>query len=444
MPRQKPHLNIVTIGHVDNGKSTLLGRLLWDLKLIDEKIMEQLRQLAKELGKETFEFAFVMDKAKEERERGLTIDPTFYKIETKKYEITFGDLPGHRDFIKNMITGASQADAAVLVVSARQGEAETALGPDGQGREHLLLVRTLGVPQLIVVVNKMDAVNYDQKRFEQVRDMVIKLAQALGYDPKKNIKAIIPASALKGDNVVNKSTNMPWYNGPTFYEALDLFEEPPRLIDKPLRIPIEDVYTIKGVGLVPVGRVESGRLRPGDKIVILPSKKPNGVTGEVKSIQMHHQDLEEAVAGDNIGFNVKGVEKQDIGRGDVVGKLGEPLPKVAEEIKARIIILWHPSAISVGYAPVMHIHTASIPVKIVEIISKIDPRTGQEVEKNPQFLKTGDAAIVRIVPLKPLAAEKYQDFPNTSLGRFAIRDMGKTIAVGQVLEIKEKKVELKA
>ncbi len=444
MPRQKPHLNIVTIGHVDNGKSTLLGRLLWDLKLIDEKIMEQLKQLAKELGKETFEFAFVMDKAKEERERGLTIDPTFYKIETKKYEITFGDLPGHRDFIKNMITGASQADAAVLVVSARQGEAETALGPDGQGREHLLLVRTLGVPQLIVVVNKMDAVNYDQKRFEQVRDMVIKLAQALGYDPKKNIKAIIPASALKGDNVVNKSANMPWYNGPTFYEALDLFEEPPRLIDKPLRIPIEDVYTIKGVGLVPVGRVESGRFRPGDKIVILPSKKPNGVTGEVKSIQMHHQDLEEAVAGDNIGFNVKGVEKQDIGRGDVVGKLGEPLPKVAEEIKARIIILWHPSAISVGYAPVMHIHTASIPVKIVEIISKIDPRTGQEVEKNPQFLKTGDAAIVRIVPLKPLAAEKYQDFPNTSLGRFAIRDMGKTIAVGQVLEIKEKKVELKA
>jgi len=444
MPRQKPHINVVTIGHVDNGKSTLLGRLLWDLKLIDEKTMEQLKQLAKELGKETFEFAFIMDKAKEERERGLTIDPTFYKIETKRYEITFGDLPGHRDFIKNMITGASQADAAVLVVSARPGEAETALGPDGQGREHLLLIRTLGISQFIVAVNKMDIVNYDQKRFEEVKNMVLNLAKQLGYDPSKHIKAVIPVSAYYGDNVVNKSDKTPWYNGPTFYEALDLFDEPPRLIDKPLRIPIEDVYSIKGVGVVPVGRVESGRMKPGDRVVILPSKKPNGVVGEVKSIQMHHQDLDEAVAGDNIGFNLKGVEKQDIGRGDLVGKMGEPIPKLVEELTARIVVLWHPSAISVGYAPVMHVHTASVPVKIVEIISKIDPRTGQEVEKNPQFLKTGDAAIVRIVPLKPLAAEKYQDFPNTSLGRFAIRDMGKTIAVGQILEIKEKKVEIKA
>ncbi|MEM0379221.1 MAG: translation elongation factor EF-1 subunit alpha [Nanopusillaceae archaeon] len=443
MPREKPHLNVVTIGHVDNGKSTMLGRMLWDLKLIDEKVLNQLKELAKQLGKETFEFAFVMDKTKEERERGLTIDPTFYKIITKKYEITFGDLPGHRDFIKNMITGASQADAAILVVSSKPGEAETALGPEGQGREHLLLIRTLGISQFIVAINKMDAVNYDQKRFEQVKEMVLNLAKSIGYDPNKNIKAIVPVSAYNGDNIVQKSQQMPWYNGPTIYEALDLLDEPPRLVDKPFRLAIEDVYSIKGVGIVPVGRVEAGRLRAGDKIVVLPSKKPNGVIGEVKSIQMHHQDLEEAIAGDNIGFNVKGIEKQDIGRGDLVGKLNEQLPKLVEELTARIFILWHPSAVAVGYSPVLHIHTASVPVKIVEIVAKIDPRTGQEIEKNPQFLKTGDAAIVRIVPLKPLAAERYQDFPNTSLGRFAIRDMGKTVAVGQILEIKERKVELK-
>ncbi|MEM1805011.1 MAG: translation elongation factor EF-1 subunit alpha [Nanopusillaceae archaeon] len=443
MPREKPHLNIVTIGHVDNGKSTMLGRMLWDLKLIDEKVLNQLKELAKQLGKETFEFAFVMDKTKEERERGLTIDPTFYKLVTKKYEITFGDLPGHRDFIKNMITGASQADAAILVVSAKPGEAETALGPEGQGREHLLLIRTLGITQFIVAINKMDTVNYDQKRYEQVKEMVINLAKSIGYDPNKNIKAIIPISAYNGDNIVQRSEKMPWYTGPTVYEALDLLEEPPRLVDKPFRLAIEDVYSIKGVGTVPVGKVESGKLKPGDRIIILPSKKPNGALGEVKSIQMHHQDIEEAIAGDNIGFNVKGIEKQDIGRGDLVGKVNEPLPKLVEELTARIFVLWHPSAIAVGYSPVLHIHTASVPAKIVEIVAKIDPRTGQEIEKNPQFLKTGDAAIVRIVPLKPLAAERYQDFPNTSLGRFAIRDMGKTIAVGQVLEIKEKKVEIK-
>lgn len=443
MPRQKSHLNLATIGHVDNGKSTMVGRLLYDLGLIDEKTMQQLREEAKRYGKETFEFAYLMDKTREERERGLTIDPTHYKIETKKYEFTFIDLPGHRDFIKNMITGVSQADAAILVVSARPGEAETALGPDGQGREHLLLVRTLGVQQLIVAINKMDAVNYDQKRFEEVKNMVLTLARQLGYDPQKHIKAIIPISAYYGDNVVKKSDKTPWYNGPTLYEALDLFEEPPRLVDKPLRIPIQDVYSIKGVGVVPVGRVESGRLKPGDKVVILPSKKPNGVIGEVKSIEMHHQPLEEALPGDNIGFNVKDVEKEDIGRGDVVGKLGEPLPTVAEEFTARIIVLWNPSAIAPGYTPVFHIHTATVAGKIVEIISKLDPKTGQEIEKNPQFIKQGDAAIIRVVPLKPVVVERFQDFPNTTLGRFAIRDMGKTVAVGQVLEVKAKQIQLK-
>ncbi|BFI73363.1 elongation factor 1-alpha [Nanoarchaeota archaeon] len=443
MAREKPHINLVVVGHVDNGKSTLVGRLMVSLNLIDPKVLEELKNIAKEYGKETDYLAFLLDKSIEERKRGLTIDVAAIKIPGKKYTLTILDAPGHRDFIKNMITGTAQSDAAILAVSAAPGEAETALGPDGQGREHLLLLRTLGIPQIIVAITKIDSVNYDQKRYEQVKNMVLQLAKQVGYT-EKNIKAIIPVSAFTEDaNVTQKSDKMPWYNGPTLYEAFDLLDEPPRLVDKPLRIPIGEVYNIKGVGLVPAGKVESGRLKPGDRVIFLPSRKPNGVVGEVKSIEMHHEKLDEALPGDNIGFNVKGPESGDIGRGDVAGKLGEPLPKLAEEFTARVYILYHPSTIAVGYTPVIHIHTAAVSCKVTEIVSRIDPKTGQEAEKNPQYIKMGDAAIMKFVPTKPLVVEKFQDFPNTSLGRFAIRDMNKTIGVGQVLDVKEKKIELK-
>ncbi|MGC9132888.1 MAG: translation elongation factor EF-1 subunit alpha [Nanopusillaceae archaeon] len=443
MARQKPHLNLVVVGHVNNGKSTLVGRLMVSLELVDQKTLGELKKLAKDLGFENEYLAYLLDKSLEERKKGLTIDIAAIKIPTKKYEITFLDAPGHRDFIKNMITGSAQSDAGILVVSASKGETEPGIGPEGQGREHLLLLRTLGIPQIIVVISKMDTVNYDQKRFEEVKNMVLQLAKQMGYS-EKNIKAIVPAAAFNDDeNITKKSPNMPWYNGPTLLEALDLLDEPPRLEDKPLRIPISEIYNIKGVGLVPAGKVESGRLKSGDRVIFLPSRKPSGVVGEVKSIEMHHEKLDEALPGDNIGFNVKGPESGDIGRGDVAGKLGEPLPKIAEEFTARVYILYHPSAISVGYTPVIHIHTAAVSCKVVEIVSKLDPRTGQEVEKNPQYLKTGDAAIIRFVPTKSLVIERYQDFPNTSLGRFAIRDMNKTIGAGQILEVKEKKIELK-
>ncbi|MGC9079258.1 MAG: translation elongation factor EF-1 subunit alpha [Nanopusillaceae archaeon] len=443
MARQKPHLNLVVVGHVNNGKSTLVGRLMVSLGLVDQKTLEELKKMAKEFGFENEYLAYLLDRSLEERKKGLTIDIAAIKVPTKKYEITFLDAPGHRDFIKNMITGSAQSDAAILVVSASKGETEPALGPEGQGREHMLLLRTLGIPQLIIAISKMDTVNYDQKRFEEVKNMVLQLAKQMGYT-EKNIKAVVPVAAFNDDeNVTKKSPNMPWYNGPTLLEALDLLDQPPRLEDKPLRIPISEVYNIKGVGLVPAGRVESGKLKPGDRVIFLPSKKPNGVVGEVKSIEMHHEKLDEALPGDNIGFNVKGPEAGDIGRGDVVGKLGEPLPKIAEEFTARVYILWHPSMITVGYTPVIHIHTAAVSCKIVEIVSKLDPRTGQEVEKNPQGLKTGDAAIVRFVPTKPLVVERFQDFPGTTLGKFAIRDMNKTIGAGQIIEVKEKKIEVK-
>ena len=413
---EKEHLNLVLVGHVDHGKSTTLGRLFYDLGLVKE--------LPKDEEAGSMKFAWLVDKLKEERERGLTIDIFTTKIETPHKYITVIDAPGHVDFIKNMITGASQADAAVLVVSAKTGE-----GVQAQTKEHVYLIRTLGINQLIVTINKMDeeSVKYSKDRFEELKAEVTDLLKGVGYDVSKI--PIIPTSGWMGDNVVKKSENMPWYKGPTLYEALDTLKAPPKPIDKPLRIPIQDVYTITGVGVVPVGRVESGVLKPESKVII----EPVHAVVDVKSIEMHHQRLNQAVPGDNIGFNIKGIEKKKLSRGMVVGDPQHP-PTVAEEFTAQIIVLQHPTAIAAGYTPVIHIHTATTACRMEEIIDKRDPRTGQIQEKNPKYIKKGDAALVRFRPLKPLVVEKYSEFP--ALGRFAIRDMGMTIGAGIVIDVK--------
>ncbi|RLI97872.1 MAG: translation elongation factor EF-1 subunit alpha [Candidatus Aenigmatarchaeota archaeon] len=418
----KPHINLMTAGHVDSGKSTLIGRLLFDTGAIREDEMRKLKELAKELKKETFEFAFVMDKLKEERQRGLTIDIMHRPFETQKWFFTIIDCPGHRDFVKNMITGASQADACIFVISAKQGE-----GIQEQTKEHAWLLKVLGINQIIVALNKMDTVNYDEKRFNEVKEEAIKLFKTIGY--KVEEIPFIPISAFYGDNVVKKSDKMPWYTGPTLVEALDQYiKEPEKPIDKPLRIPIQDVYSITGVGTVPVGRVETGVLKVGDTVVF----EPAGVKGEVKSIEIHHQQIQEAKPGDNIGFNVRGVSKTDVRRGDVAGHPDNP-PSVAKEFTAQIVVLQHPTVIAAGYTPVFHCHTASVACKIEEIIAKIDPRTGAVVQEKPDFIKTGDAAKIRVVPTKPMVIEKQAEFPQ--LARFAIRDMGITVAAGICLDV---------
>ena len=429
MSAKKTHLNLIVIGHVDHGKSTLVGRLLMERGFLDEKTIKEAEEAAKKMGKESEKFSFLLDRLKEERERGLTISLTFMKFETKKYFFTIIDAPGHRDFVKNMITGASQADAAILAVSARSGEYEAGMSPEGQTREHIILAKTMGIDQLVVAVTKMDVTEppYSQKRYNEIKEGITKFMKSYGYKTEKI--NFVPVSAWVGDNVVEKTKNMPWYNGPTLEEALDSFEVPPKPIDKPLRIPIQEVYSISGVGTVPVGRVESGILKTGDKIVFMPANK----VGEVRSIETHHTRIDKAEPGDNIGFNVRGVSKEDIKRGDVAGSIDKP-PTVADEFTARIIVIWHPTAIPVGYTPVIHVHTASVACKISEIVEKLDPRTGKTLEKNPQFLKQGDAAIVKFKPIKPLSLEKFSEFP--ALGRFAMRDMGKTVGVGVVIDVK--------
>ncbi|OYT47053.1 translation elongation factor EF-1 subunit alpha [Candidatus Bathyarchaeota archaeon ex4484_231] len=428
---EKPHLNLVIIGHVDHGKSTTMGHLLYLAGAIDDRTIKAYEEQAEKLGKGTFKFAWVLDSLKEERERGLTIDLRFLKFETPNYFFTVIDAPGHRDFVKNMITGASQADAAVLFVSAKKGEFEAGIGPGGQTREHAFLAFTLGVRQLAVAINKMDdpTVNWSKERYEEIKNEISRMLRLVGYNPA-NI-AFVPTSGWTGDNLVKKSDKMPWYDGPTLFEALDQFKMPAKPIDKPLRLPIQDVYTITGVGTVPVGRVETGVLKEGDTIVFMPAN----VSGEVKSMETHHVRIQRAEPGDNIGFNVRGVSKKDVRRGDVAGHPSNP-PTVAREFIGQIIVIHHPTAIAAGYTPVLHAHTAQVACRFAELIKKIDPRTGQTVEENPSFLKTGDSALVRFEPLRPLPLEVYTEFPE--LGRFAIRDMGTTIAAGVVREITKK------
>jgi elongation factor 1-alpha len=422
----KPHLNLVTVGHVDQGKSTLVGRLLYDTGNVSEGEMRKLKELATEYKKETFEFAFVMDQLKEERERGVTIDVMHKRFDTPKYYFTIIDAPGHRDFVKNMITGASQADAALLVVSAKPGETEAGIGATGQAREHIFLLKVLGVQQIIVVLNKMDSANYDEARFNKVKEEVGKLLKTVGYDTNKIL--FVPTSAWEGENVAKKLGKMKWYTGPTLLEALDTFVIPPKPVDKPLRLPVQDVYTITGIGTVPVGRIETGILKTGDNVIFMPS----GAKGEVKSIEMHHEQIAKAEPGDNVGFSVRGVNKTDIKRGDVAGSISNP-PTVAKEFTAQIIVLYHPNVITKGYTPVFHCHTSQTACKIIEITKKIDPKTGATLQENPDFIKTGDAAIIKCVPSKPLVIETSKTFPE--LARFAIRDMGQTVAAGVCLEV---------
>nr|QNO50885.1 elongation factor 1-alpha [Methanosarcinales archaeon ANME-1 ERB6] len=417
---EKEHMNLAMIGHIDHGKSTLLGRLLMEAGAIDPHLIEEYRKKAEAIGKATFEYAWVMDTLKDERERGITIDVAHQRFDTNKYYYTIVDCPGHRDFVKNMITGTSQADAAVLVVDAKDGIM-------AQTKEHVFLSRTLGVTQLIIAVNKMDRVNYDQKRYEELKKDILALLKTVGY--KEEHVTFLPVSAIEGENVTKRGDKLKWFDGPTLLDAMDLMKVPEKPIKLPLRIPVQDVYTITGVGTVPVGRVETGKLKKGDKIIFNPADK----TGEVKTIEMHHEEIPEAVPGDNIGWNVRGISRNDIRRGDVCGHPDTP-PTVADEFTAQIVVLQHPSAITVGYTPVFHCHTAQVASTVTAISKKLDPKTGAVVEENPDFIKSGDAAIITIKPTRPLVIERVKEIPQ--LGRFAIRDMGQTVAAGMVIDVK--------
>ncbi|WP_135305361.1 translation elongation factor EF-1 subunit alpha [Haloarcula amylovorans] len=416
------HQNLAIIGHVDHGKSTLVGRLLYETGSVPEHVIEQHKEEAEEKGKGGFEFAYVMDNLAEERERGVTIDIAHQEFSTDEYDFTIVDCPGHRDFVKNMITGASQADNAVLVVAADDGV-------QPQTQEHVFLARTLGIGELIVAINKMDLVDYSESDYKQVVEEVKDLLNQVRFDTE-NAK-FIPVSAFEGDNIAEESDHTDWYDGEILLEALNALPAPEPPTDAPLRLPIQDVYTISGIGTVPVGRVETGILNTGDNV----SFQPSDVAGEVKTVEMHHEEVPKAEPGDNVGFNVRGVGKDDIRRGDVCGPADDP-PSVAETFQAQIVVMQHPSVITEGYTPVFHAHTAQVACTVESLDQKIDPASGEVAEENPDFIQNGDAAVVTVRPQKPLSIEPSSEIPE--LGSFAIRDMGQTIAAGKVLSVNER------
>jgi len=442
----KTHINVVVIGHVDSGKSTSTGHLIYKCGGIDKRVIEKFEKEAQEMGKGSFKYAWVLYKLKAERERGITIDIQLMKFLTDKYDVTIIDAPGHRDFIKNMITGTSQADCAILIVASSTGEFEAGISKNGQTREHALLAYTLGVKQMIVGVNKIDNTDppYSEPRFREIQKEVEGYVKKVGYNPKE--VAFVPISGWHGDNMIEASKNMTWYKGwtvtrkgvdkpltgVTLLNAIDNIKPPERPSDKPLRLPLQDVYKIGGIGTVPVGRVETGVI----KASMLVTFAPAAVTTEVKSVEMHHETLEAGgFPGDNVGFNVKNVSIKDIRRGMVTSDSKNDPAKESKTFLAQVIILNHPGEIRAGYQPVLDCHTAHVACKFDELREKIDRRSGKVIEENPKMVKTGDAAMVNLLPSKPMCVESFADYP--PLGRFAVRDMRQTVAVGIIKSVEK-------
>jgi len=430
-------ISVVVIGHVDSGKSTSTGHLIYKCGGIEKRAIEKFEKEAQEMGKGSFKYAWVLDKLKAERERGITIDIQLMKFQTDKFNVTVIDAPGHRDFIKNMITGTSQADCAILIVAGSTGEFEAGISKNGQTREHALLAYTLGVKQMIVAVNKMDNTEppYSESRFTEIVKEVGNSMKKVGY--KINTCPFVPISGWHGDNMVEETENMPWYkgwskdipdgkkaSGKTLKDAINQILPPTRPVDTPLRLPLQDVYKISGIGTVPVGRVETGVLKPGMVVTFAPPD----VTTEVKSVEMHHQDLQEAVPGDNVGFNVKSISIKDIKRGNVASNSKDYPAKKTLNFQAQVIVLNHPGEIHAGYTPVLDCHTAHVACKFERLEQKIDRRSGKALEEDPKCVKSGDSALVNMIPQKPMCVETFADYP--PLGRFAVRDMRQTVAVG--------------
>ncbi|KAM8823848.1 elongation factor 1-alpha-like isoform 1-T1 [Spinachia spinachia] len=468
MVKEKTHVNVVVIGHVDSGKSTTTGHLIYKCGGIDQRKLEKFEKAAAQMGKSSFKFAWVLDKLKTERERGITIDISLLKFNTQKYTMTIIDAPGHRDFIKNMITGTSQvssvqarhfvtprmcvftfygwtsqADVGLLVVSAAKGEYEAGVSRSGQTREHALLAYTLGVKQIIVCVNKMDLTEppYSKTRFDEVVRGVGSFLKKIGYDCAT--VPFVPISGWTGENMITATQRMPWFqgwksrrkegnaSGRTLLEVLDSIQPPVRTANKPLRLPLQDVYKIGGVGTVPVGKIASGVLKAGMTLMFSPAK----VTAEVKSIEMHHQGLQTALPGHNVGFNIKNVAVRNLRRGDVAGNAQHDPPADVSSFDAQVIILNHPGKVKAGYSPVLDCHTAHVTCRFAELKEKLDRRSGKRLEDHPQTLMSGDAATVRIVPIKPMCVESFFTYP--PLGRFAARDLKQTVAVGVIKSVQK-------
>jgi len=459
MAEGKHHVSIVICGHVDAGKSTTTGRLIFELGGIPEREMTKLKEEAERLGKGSFAFAFFMDRQKEERERGVTISCTTKEFFTNTKHYTVIDAPGHRNFIKNMITGASQADVALLMVPA-DGNFTTSIARgnakagevQGQTRQHALLINLLGVKQLIVGVNKMDAdiAGYKETRYKEIKEEMERMLLRVGW-----VKAFVdssvpflPISGWRGDNLIAKSTNMAWWNGTdvkqgkatihceTLLDCLEKFVTVPERSTKvAARTPISGIYKIKGIGDVLTGRVEQGTVRPGEEVIFLPTHTTSTpCDGKIFTVEMHHKSVPAAVSGDNCGFNIKGLRKENMPRvGDVMVLKSDLTITRARAFTAQVRVLEHPGELKVGYCPIAFVRTGRSAVRMTKIVWKVGKETGNQKLEDPVSLKSNEMAEAIFEPQQPFVVDSFKNCEG--LGRVALMEGASVIMLGKVVTV---------
>ncbi|CAG8478337.1 9189_t:CDS:10 [Ambispora gerdemannii] len=423
----KEHLNVVFIGHVDAGKSTMGGNLLYITGMVDQRTMEKYEREAKEQGRESWYLSWALDTNKEERAKGKTVECGRAYFETDKRRYTILDAPGHKNYVPSMIGGASQADVAVLVISARKGEFETGFERGGQTREHALLVRTLGVNRLIVVVNKMDdpTVCWSKARYDECVTKLTPFLKGSGYNPATDLQ-FMPVSGYTGANLKDRVSEevCSWYSGPSLLEYLDNLQALDRKVDAALMMPID-------MGTVVVGKIESGKVSKGQTVLIMPNRRAVEVSLVYNELE---EEIKVGLCGDNVRLRLRGIEEEDISTGFVVCSTLAPV-KTTTAFEAQLAILEHKNILCAGYSAVLHVHACVEEVSISALLHSLDRKTGRRSKRPPQFVKKGQKVIARLESSAPICVESYEDYPQ--LGRFTLRDEGKTIAIGKITKIIE-------
>ncbi|GAA5984478.1 hypothetical protein JCM10908_003366 [Rhodotorula pacifica] len=433
----KPHVNIVFIGHVDAGKSTMGGNILYLCGMVDKRTLEKYEREAKEAGRESWYLSWALDSTSQEREKGKTVEVGRAYFETDARRYTILDAPGHKSFVPSMISGAAQADVAVLVISARKGEFETGFEKGGQTREHAMLVKTAGVQKLVVVVNKMDdpTVNWDKERYDEIVSKLSPFLKGTGYNLKTDV-TFIPVSGFTGANIKVAADRKiaPWVEGEPLLTFLDQMPLLDRKTNAPLMVPISEKYS--DMGCVVVGKLESGKVRKNQDLLLMPNKTPVQATAIYNEME---EEVPMALSGDNVRIRLRGVEDTDINVGFVLTDPKKPVRSVTQ-FEAQLVILDIKSIISAGFSAVMHVHTASEEVTLVNLLHYYDRKTGRKSRRPPQFAKKGMKIIALLETAQPVCVETFQIQPQ--LGRFTLRDEGKTIAIGKITKLIERTEDL--
>ncbi|KAI8140639.1 P-loop containing nucleoside triphosphate hydrolase protein [Fennellomyces sp. T-0311] len=426
----KEHLNIVFMGHVDAGKSTMGGNILFLTGMVDKRTMEKYEREAKEAGRESWYLSWALDTGNEERAKGKTVECGRAYFETDKRRYTILDAPGHKNYVPSMITGASQADVGVMVISARKGEFETGFERGGQTREHTMLAKTSGINKMIIAINKMDdpTVEWDKARYDEILNKLTPFLKQTGFNPKTDIY-FMPVSGYTGANIKDRSNKCTWYNGPSLLEYLDDMKTLERKLNAPLMLPVAEKY--KDMGTIIVGKIESGHIRKGQSILVMPNKHVCEITAIYNETE---DEVDHAICGDNVRVRLKGVEEEDVMPGFLLCDKKKPV-KTSKTYEAQLAILDHKNIICAGYTAVMHVHSAVEEITISALLHLIDKKSGRKSKRPPQFVKQGQKVIARIETAGPICIETFEEYPQ--LGRFTLRDEGKTIAIGRITKVLE-------